>query len=227
MSEHGQILVVEDDVDLLASIRACLERDHHVCDGVGDGGEAVDMLKYTEYDVIILDIQLPTLSGIEILRSYRQAMGTSSVILLTSRSQIDSKLEGLDSGADDYLTKPFDFQELSARVRAQLRRRHQPYETILKAGDLELDTEKFIVRKAGVVLKFKPKEFAVLEFFMRHPDQVFSAEALLLRIWPSDSEASPDGLRVHITKIRSQIDTPGSPSFIETVHRLGYRFLPR
>jgi DNA-binding response OmpR family regulator len=220
----AKILIVEDDADLSDSLKQWLEQEHHVCDVVGSGTEAVEMLEYTRYDLLILDVQVPGISGFEVLRKFRKNKGVAPVIMLTSRSEIGSKLEGLDSGADDYLTKPFDPQELSARVRAQLRRQHQDFQHTLKAGDLELDTTGFTIKKGGQSIHLKPKEFAVLEFFMRHPNEVFSAEILLQRIWPSDSEASPDVLRVYIAKIRSCIDIPGQTSYIETVHRLGYKF---
>jgi DNA-binding response OmpR family regulator len=220
----AKILIVEDDSDLSDSLKQWLEQDHHVCDVIGSGIEALEMLNYTKYDLLILDVQLPGMSGFDLLRKFRQNRGVAPVIMLTSRAEVESKLEGLDSGADDYLTKPFQPQELSARVRAQLRRQHQDFQSKLTAGDLELDTVAFTLKKEGRPLHLKPKEFAVLEFFMRHPNQVFSSDALLQRIWPSDTDASPDGLRVHIAKIRSNIDIPGQPSYIETVHRVGYKF---
>ncbi len=221
----AKILIVEDDSELSGSLKQWLDQDHHACDVVGTGTEAVEMCEYTQYDLLILDVQIPGMSGFEVLRKYRQMKGMAPVIMLTSRSEIGSKLEGLDSGADDYVTKPFDPHELSARVRAQLRRKNQDHQLTLRAGDLELDPTSFSLKKGGRVLTIKPKEFAVLEFFMRHPNQVFSAEVLLNRIWPSDSDISADNLRVHIAKIRGYIDTPGQPSFIETVHRVGYKFL--
>jgi DNA-binding response OmpR family regulator len=220
----AKILIVEDDSDLSDSLKQWLEQDHHVCDVIGSGTEALEMLNYTKYDLLILDVQLPGMSGFDLLRKFRQNKGVAPVIMLTSRAEVESKLEGLDSGADDYLTKPFQPQELSARVRAQLRRQHQDFQSKLTAGDLELDTVAFTLKKEGRPLHLKPKEFAVLEFFMRHPNQVFSSDALLQRIWPSDTDASPEGLRVHIAKIRSNIDIPGQPSYIETVHRVGYKF---
>jgi two-component system response regulator TctD len=220
----AKILILEDDADLLDSLKQWLEQEHHACDLVSNGLEALEMLGYTSYDLLILDVQVPGMSGFDVLRKFRQNKGLTPVIMLTSRSEIQSKLEGLDSGADDYLTKPFDPQELSARVRAQLRRRHLEYEGKLSAGDIELDSAGFVVSKSGVPVHLKPKEFAVLEFFMHHQGEVFSSDALLQRIWPSDTDASPEGLRVHIAKIRSKIDTPGQQSYIETVHRLGYKF---
>ena len=222
----AKILIVDDDIDLCDSLKQWLEQDHHVCDVIGSGSEAMEMLEYTAYDLLILDVHIPGMSGFEVLSKFRANRGVAPVIMLTRRAEIESKLEGLNAGADDYLTKPFDPKELSARVRAQLRRQHQDFQSQLRAGDLELDTVSFTLKKGGRPLHLKPKEFAVLEFFMRHQNEVFNAEVLLNRIWPSDSEASPDGLRVHIAKIRSNIDTPGEPSFIQTVHRLGYKFCP-
>src|ERR1700733_15328324 len=124
----AKILIVEDDSDLSDSLQQWLEQDHHTCDVVGSGTEAIEMLDYTKYDLLILDVQLPGISGFDVLRTFRRKKGVAPVIMLTSRAEIESKLEGLDSGADDYLTKPFLPQELSARVRALLRRQHRDFQ---------------------------------------------------------------------------------------------------
>ncbi|HEY9788243.1 MAG TPA: response regulator transcription factor, partial [Candidatus Obscuribacterales bacterium] len=144
-------------------------------------------------------------------------------IMLTGRAKIDEKEEGLDSGADDYLTKPFSMRELNARVRALLRRPAAYSGNELKARDIVLEPESHRVTKQGREIKLLPKEFALLEFLLRNPGRVFSPEALLERVWESTSDASPDTVRIHVNRLRSKLDTKGEDSIIGTVHGVGYR----
>lgn len=222
----SKIFLAEDDQNLADVLADWLEQAHHGVEVVHDGDEADFRLKTEQYDLIILDWDLPRLSGIEVCRRFREAGGSTPVIMLTGHSLTEEKVQGLDSGADDYVTKPFEFAELNARIRALLRRPQETKTNVLKAGDLELDATAAIARKQGNPIALLPREFALLEFFMRHPNQVFSADALLNRVWSTESGVAPDTVRVHITKLRSKIDTPGKQSMIQTVHRVGYRFDP-
>lgn len=219
----AKILLVEDDIELSQSIEDWLTDEHHVVDVINSGAEVLNRLRFDQYDLLILDWQLPGMSGIEICKSFRGSGGNTPILMLTGKSEVSEKETGLDAGADDYLTKPFHPRELSARLRALLRRPKDFSQTVLKIGDIELDPASFSVTRDGEQVPLLPREFALLEFFMRHPDQVFSAEALLDRVWSADSEASPDTVRVHITKLRGKIDSPGKPSMIKTLHRLGYK----
>lgn len=219
----AKILLVEDDLEVCEVVSDWLVGEHYTIDVVNSGTEAIERLRFDKYDVLIFDWQLPDLTGIEICKRFRSKGGTTPVLMLTGKSEITDKETGLDAGADDYLTKPFHPRELSARVRALLRRSGDLKQNTLICGEIELDPQGFRVTKNGQEVALLPKEFALLEFFLRHPNQVFSPEALLDRVWSAESEASPDTIRVHITKLRGKIDNEGQPSIIKTLHRQGYK----
>lgn len=219
----AKILVVEDDKDLSNEVQHCLRAEKHVVESAENGTEALELLRFYKYDLVILDWELPGASGLEIIEQYRSQGGKAPVLFLTGRQDIADKERGLDSGADDYLTKPFSPRELLARLRALLRRPQELTDTILRAGDICLEVSSCRVTKAGEELHLTPREFSLLEFLLRHPDTVFSAETLLDRVWASESDATSDTLRAYITKLRSKIDSDGRASLIRTVHRLGYK----
>lgn len=220
----AKILLVEDDPEVCEVVTDWLVDEHYTVDVVNNGAEAIERLRFDKYDVLIFDWQLPDLTGIEICKKFRSKGGNTPVLMLTGKSEIVDKETGLDAGADDYLTKPFHPRELSARIRSLLRRSGDLKQNVLTCGDLELDPQGFKVTKGGKEVALLPKEFALLEFFLRHPNQVFSPEALLDRVWSAESEASPDTIRVHITKLRGKIDNEGQPSMIKTIHRQGYKW---
>jgi len=221
----AKILLVEDNIDLATIVADCLRSERHVVEAVADGKEAHDFLRVAEFDLVLMDWDLPGISGVEIIKQYRAGGGKTPIIMLTGKSSIDEKEQGFDVGADDYLPKPFDTRELVARVRALLRRQPTTNSNILKIADLELDPVKFRLTKAGQHVHLTPKDFALLEFFMRHPDEIFSPDQLIARVWDFDSEASSEGLRVAIRRIRKAIDSDDSAdgSFIENIARVGYR----
>ncbi len=218
----AKILLVEDDKDLLGMVRTMLQAEHHTVEALTDGSDAAQHLRIYPYDIIVLDWELPGASGIEILRQFRSGGGKTPIIMLTGRDKIDDKELGLEIGADDYLTKPFAMRELSARIKALLRRSPQVSDNILAAGDIELDPSKYRVTKNGNPLQLLPKEFAVLEFLLRHPNQVFTADALLDRVWKSDSEATAEALRTTMKRLRKKIENADGPQLIRTVHGVGY-----
>lgn len=219
----AKILVVDDDNDLAGMLEDTLTFEHHAVERVSDGSEAAYLLRVCKYDAIVLDWDLPGMSGIEICKSLRDTGNTTPVLMLTGKGALDDKEAGLDAGADDYLTKPFQAREFSARIRALLRRSAGLTTNILKVRDLELDPASFRVTKGGQELKLVQREFQLLEFFMRHTNKVFSAEALLDRVWASDSDASPEAFRTCLTRLRKKIDTQGQESLITTMHGVGYR----
>lgn len=221
----AKILLIEDDRDLSIILCDLLNEEGYSIEAAYDGASALDLLYAADYDAIILDWNLPKTSGVVILKEIRRRGNLTPVLLLTARGDLKDKTEGLDSGADDYLTKPFQPEELAARMRALLRRHSQQATNLLSLGPFTVDTQKYKVMKNAQEIRLQPKEFALLEFFMRHPEEVFSHDALLNRVWPTDSEASTETVRVYIGTLRSKIDEKGQASFITTVHRVGYKFV--
>lgn len=219
----AKILLIEDDKTLSAMILDWLKLENHVVDAVENGLDAFDQIKHYEYDVAIIDWDLPGKSGLDICKEYRAGGGMMRVLMLTGKGKIDEKERGLDAGADDYLTKPFDMKELSARLRALLRRPHVAQKNILKAGSIELDTITRRVTRDGEPVELVPKEFQLLEFFMRHPNQLFSSEALLNRVWSSESDATIEALKSCLKRLRKKIDSENGESVLKNIHGVGYK----
>ncbi len=219
----AKLLLVEDDRDLALAIETELKLQHHTVEVLFDGLDADEALKSTIYDAVILDWNLPRMTGIEILSRYRQAGGRTPIIMLTAKDHVLEKAHGLDSGADDYLTKPFNTIELSARIRSLLRRPPAMAATTLQFEDIFLDPQNFRLTKNGSEIRLLPRDFALLEFFLRHPQETFSVDALMSRVWHYDSDCSPGGVRMAITRIRKALDTEDGDSIIENVTRVGYR----
>jgi DNA-binding response OmpR family regulator len=220
----AKILLVEDEPDFSVLISSLLSSDHHTVETVAMGEEAVELLKTYQFDCLILDWNLPGISGLDVCKHFREGGGKTPILMLTARVHVDEKSEGLDAGADDYLTKPFELKELSARVRALLRRPTNFSGKSLKVGQLEMDVSNYRVSRGGEVIQLLPKEFALLEFFMRHTNQVFSPETLIDRVWLAGEEASPETIRTYIKRLRKKLDLDGQPSLLKTVHGVGYKF---
>jgi DNA-binding response OmpR family regulator len=221
----AKILFVEDDASLAEMVVEWLKFEHHAVEWVNEGGGGLERLRFGKYDVAILDWNLPGVSGLDICRQHRAQGGNTPIIMLTAMTTVTNKETGLDSGADDYLTKPFSVKELAARIRAVLRRPASAPSNILKARNLTLDPGKHKVTKDGAEIHLLPREFALLEFFMRHPEEVFSSDALLQRVWHYDSEATSEAVRTCLKRLRKKIDESDdeNASIIETVPRVGYR----
>ncbi len=224
----AKLLCVEDDVELARTIGDYLELENHLVEISNTAGEARDLLSTNDYDLIVLDVNLPDGSGIELCRRYRDRGGTGAIIFLTGRSGVGDRVEGLDIGGDDYLTKPFHASELVARVRALLRRSGERRSDILRQGHVELDPGKHQVSIHGQKVSLSPQEFALLEFFMRNPDQVFNSESLMKRVWSSYSEASVQTVKVAINRLRAKLKVPNGEESLKivTVHGVGYRLSP-
>jgi DNA-binding response OmpR family regulator len=220
----AKILLVEDDRELGCIISACLSFDHFTVEHVENGSEAVARLRTYQYDLVILDWGLPGMSGLNVCQNFRAAGGTTPILMLTARGDIVEKEQGLDSGADDYLTKPFDKRELTARIRALLRRAGDKLAAnALSFDDLTLEPNNFRVTRAGVEVNLVAKEFALLELFMRHPGRLFSPEALISQVWMSDEASSPESIRQHIKNLRKKLDAKRGASVIQTVRGVGYK----
>lgn len=222
----AKVLVVEDDRQLSNLIVDWLKGEGHLPEVAAKGADGLEYLRSFKFDLVILDWDLPGMSGLDVCREFRHSGGKTPILMLTGKTHIDEKAVGLDSGADDYLTKPFHFKELGARLRALLRRPAAVQANILTAGCLTLDPSTRQVQASGKELSLQPKEFALLEFLMRHPNQPFSSEAIIERVWSSDTEAAPDTVRIQIMRLRNKIDQGGKESMIRTLHRVGYMFVP-
>jgi len=221
----AKILLVEDDESTAEFVSSWLMDENHIVEHSANGNEGLDFSLLSDYDLILLDWDLPGMSGFDVLKALRAKGKKTPVIMLTGKTTINDKTAGLDGGADDYLTKPFDLRELSARVRTQLRRFSGQVANVLSCRSIDLDPEQFRAKCGGVDLDLLPKEFALLEFFMRNPDKVFSADAVMRRVWNSDSESTTSAFRTALMRLRKKLDLPtGEKELIETVHGLGYRF---
>ncbi len=218
----AKILVVDDDRDFADLISQLLKTESHTVDLCFDGRDALEMLQSYTFDAIVLDWQLPGMSGVEVLNSYRATGGKAPVLMLTGMTKVTDKATGLDCGADDYLTKPPHPVELSARVRALLRRAAGQASNKLTFKSLILDLNTHMVEKNGEKIDLLPREYAVIEFLVRHPNRIFSNEEIMDSVWPSDSESSPETVRGCIKRIRKKLDTEGEPSLIKNIYGVGY-----
>jgi len=218
-----KILLVEDDRELADTVARYLSIERNTVEVVHDGREGLERVLGCEYDVIILDIELPNVDGVEICRQFRARGGQTPMIMLTGRALIVEKELGLDAGADDYLTKPFSVRELSARLRALTRRPHVLKSNKIKVGKLTLDPAAHQISKDSKPLDLLPVDYALLEFLMRHPNQLFSADVLIEKVWHTDKMASSVAVRGAISRVRKAIDDEEEESMIETVSKVGYR----
>lgn len=219
----SRILVVEDEEGLSGAMKEWLEDEYYVVSVVADGLDALDLLNSASFELIVLDLMLPGLGGIEVCKQYRKAGGKAPILMLTAKSTMACKEEGLDSGADDYLTKPCNLRELSARVRALLRRPLSSPVIVLEAGDIQLDTNSRTVTKGGIPLKLLPKEFILLEVLLKHKGQVLSTEALIEHVWGTNSTIAPETVRSHLKALRKKVGGPAHDSIVTTVHGMGYK----
>lgn len=221
----AKILVVDDDSKLGDSVREWLTLEQHTVELAATAEEAEDFLAVSKYDVILLDWSMPGKSGLELCNELRNKRVKTPIIMLTGNTAIEHREQGLDTGADDYLTKPFNLRELSARVRAVLRRTTDQVSNTLVHGSMSLNTQARQCHINGKEVALQPKEFAVLEFLMRHKPEVFSNDALIERVWKADTTATEDAIRTCVMRLRKKLnDADPGTEWIETVPRVGYRF---
>ncbi len=219
------ILLVEDDEALSFEIKRAIEHEGHDVANCSNIADARLILKETKFDLIVLDWGLPDGSGVDLCVEIRQAGENAAILMLTGRASPAEKVQGLDSGADDYLTKPFHLRELTLRVRSLVGRAQRPLQTqVMKTRGLVLDEGKRSVTRDGAAIELTVKEFALLEFFMRNKDRVFSLDDLLNHVWVAEEEAAPDTVRTHIKNLRRKLDRADEDSLIQNVHGFGYRF---
>ncbi len=217
-----RILVVEDEPGVAHFVRQGLTEAGHAVDVARDGREGLEFALAAEYDVIVLDIMLPRLNGLDLLREIRRRGGEAPVLLLTARDAIDDRVKGLDAGADDYLVKPFAFPELLARIRALLRRPPLQAGSVLRVGDLEMDLAARKVIRGGKSIELTPREFSLLEFLMRHPNQVLTRTQIAEHVWNFDFYNESNVVDVYIGYLRRKIDRGFSSPLIHTVRGVGY-----
>lgn len=217
-----RILLAEDERDLNDIITQKLMSDGYSVDSCFDGEEAIDILSYTEYDGIILDVMMPKADGYAVLRYLRNAKKTTPVLFLTARDAISERVKGLDSGANDYLVKPFSFEELSARLRAMMRTSFGITSNILSVADLSLDCSSHAVERAGKEISLSAKEYALLEYMMHNQGIVLSREKIEDHIWNFDYEGGTNVVDVYISYLRKKIDDGHDKKLIHTVRGKGY-----
>jgi DNA-binding response OmpR family regulator len=218
-----RILVVEDDPRLGPNLKRGLEKHHYAVDLATDGEDAVLMGTTTPYDLIVLDVLLPRLNGFEVCRQLRDRKRTTPILLLTALGEVDHRVTGLDIGADDYLTKPFAFRELEARVRALLRRESTAKMVELHFMDITLDTGTHEARRGACVILLNNKEYTLLEYLMRHPRQVLSREMITEHVWDSDAEHLSNVIDVYIRSLRRKLCEHNEPDVIHTIRGSGYQ----
>jgi DNA-binding response OmpR family regulator len=216
-------LVVEDEPGIALFIRQGLSEAGYAVDVAGDGEEGLDYALAAEYDAIVLDILLPRMDGLDLLRELRDRGMMTPVLLLTARDAVEDRVQGLDAGADDYLVKPFAFSELLARIRALLRRPPLQTEAVLRVGDLEMDLPRHEVRRAQRVIELSPREFALLEYLIRHPTQVLSRTQIIEHVWNFDFSYESNVVDVYIGYLRRKLNRGSDTRLIHTVRGVGYR----
>lgn len=214
-----RILVVEDEHKIANSIKKGLEQEFYAVDISYDGEEGYDLASSENYDLIILDLMLPKLSGIEICHKLRGGKIHTPILILTAKGLVNDKVEGLDAGADDYLTKPFAFEELLARVRALVRRPQKTMDLELRAKNLELNTTTYEVRKDGKMVNLSRKEYSLLEYLMGHPNQILTKDQIISHVWDYDADILPNTVEVYIGYLRNKI----GKDLIKTVRGFGYK----
>ncbi|MCU7498434.1 MAG: response regulator transcription factor [Ignavibacteria bacterium] len=217
-----KVLLVEDEKKVASFIRKGLEEEYYTVDTAFDGRQGRELALSQEYDLIILDIMLPYINGIMLLEEIRRSRISTPVLLLTARQSVENKVEGLDAGADDYLTKPFAFEELLARIRALLRRKETEKSLSLKAGDLTLDLQTHSVKRNGVEISLTPKEYAVLEFLLRNKNKVISRTRLSEHVYDYHFDTDTNVIDVYINKLRNKIDKDFEKQLLYTIRGVGY-----
>ncbi len=220
-----RVLVVEDEHKIANSIKKGLEQESFATDVAYDGEEGFDLALTEPYGVIILDLMLPKIDGVTICKNLREEGIHTPILMLTAKGQLEDKVIGLNSGADDYLVKPFAFAELLARVKALSRRPHKTLKSKLKVSDLDLDTNTFEVRRFAKNINLSKKEFTLLEYMMRHPGKILTKDQIIQNVWDYEADILPNTVEVYIGYLRKKIDIafPNSKNLIQTVRGFGYK----
>jgi DNA-binding response OmpR family regulator len=219
-----RILIAEDDAPLATFIAKAFNSEDHVTEIAPTGDDALQRTQRGGFDLLILDLNLPVLSGTEVLQKVRSANTEIPILILTATDEVAERVACLDAGADDYLTKPFSFSELSARIRAVFRRKNRPGHAFLKVADLELDYLQRTVHRAGRTIELTPKEFGLLEYFMRNPGQRITRNMIIEHVWKLSPDTMTNVVDVYVNYLRKKIDEGSSVRLIRTVRGVGYEF---
>jgi DNA-binding response OmpR family regulator len=224
--EAMRVLVVDDDRKLASMVRRELTDDGYAVDVAHDGEEGLGFADAGVYDLILLDVAMPGMDGLTVCRRLRERKIGTPVLMLTARDGVVDRVSGLDSGADDYLVKPFSFRELGARIRALLRRGVPGRDTVLRVADVEVDTVAHEVRRGGRPVELTSKEYAILEHFLRNPNRVLSRDQIAEHAWNYDFEAESNIIDVYIGNLRRKLDDHGEAPLLRTVRGVGYKLTP-
>lgn len=222
-----RLLIAEDDVALASFVKKGLDAEHYAVDTAGDGEQARAMAAELDYDLVILDLNLPRLDGVAILRQLRTRKPSMPILVLTGRNRVEDRVQCLDLGADDYLGKPFSFTELSARIRALLRRSHLPAESVLMVDDLKLDRVERRVERAGQRIELTSKEFALLEYLMRNSGRRITRAMIIEHVWNLSFDTCTNVVDVYINYLRRKVDEGFAPRLIHTIRGVGYELSRR
>jgi len=218
-----KLLIVEDEVLLSRSLSKGLRRLGYAVDCAFDGEEALELLEINAYDLMVLDINIPKINGLDVLKKIREAGSRLPVIILSAKNTVFDKVKGLDCGSNDYLTKPFDFLELEARIRNLLRQNTGLNDSVVRCGEASIDTSAKKAYWGGTLLDLTKKEYSILQYLLHHPDTVISAEELIEHVWDSEVDLFSNSFRFHIHSLRKKIKDAGSTSdFIITIRGQGY-----
>ncbi|MGA3167003.1 MAG: response regulator transcription factor [Terriglobia bacterium] len=218
-----RILIAEDDKPVASFVQKGLEAEQYAVDVAQDGDEAQFMVGQFDYDVAVLDLTLPRVDGLDVLKHIRETKPALPVLILTGRNRVEDRVKGLDLGADDYLTKPFSFSELSARVRALMRRAAQPAEVILRVDNLELNRVERTVKRAGHPTELTPKEFALLDYLMRNAGRCVTRAMIIEHVWNLSFDTMTNVVDVYINYLRKKVDSGHEKKLIRTVRGVGYQ----
>jgi two-component system, OmpR family, response regulator len=221
-----RVLVVEDEARMAGLLKRALQEEGHAVDIASDGPEGLWLATENAYEAIVLDVMLPGLDGIQLCRRLRESGSWVPVLLLTARDGVGDRVRGLDAGADDYLVKPFSLLELAARLRALARRGDRPRPAVLAEGDLKLDPAAKRAWRAGTEVQLTPKEFALLEFFLRHPGRVLTRSQIIEAVWDFAYDGGSNVVDQYVKYLRGKVDVPFGRHDIETVRGMGYRLRP-
>ena len=221
-----KILLIEDEYKIARAVKLGLEQERAVVEVHHDGPSGLAAAEHDDYDVIVLDRMLPGgMDGVQICETLRASGNTTPILMLTAKAQIRDRVAGLNAGADDYLTKPFSFEELLARIRALMRRPHETMSNVLTVGDVSLDTVSYEVKRGATKIDLTHTEFSLLEYLMRNPGRVLSKTNIINHVWDFDSDVLPNTVEAYIGYLRNKIDKPfkGKPVMIQTVRGFGYK----